>query len=156
MRYFIDCFFCFARGWNCIFWWLAVAKFYRMSIYATRCENRTSVVPIFRNYMLSREDNVFDKVAKIYQCRYYYLWLALSQLRTSLFPRHNLQYRIKANCRAYRSASSHAYSLQMPDDGSQLRKVMTSVTQSCTCVYGTPSFRDGRRRPLTHLDRSSV
>lgn len=37
----------------------------------------------------------------------------------------------------------------MPDDGSELRKVMTSVTQSCTRVCVTPSFRDGRRRPPT-------
>lgn len=43
----------------------------------------------------------------------------------------------------------------MPDDGSQLRKIMTSMTQSCACVCVTPSFRDGRQRPPTQLASNS-
>lgn len=43
----------------------------------------------------------------------------------------------------------------MPDDGSQLRKIMTSMTQSCACVCVTPSFRDGRQRPPTQLALNS-
>lgn len=72
-------------------------------------------------------------------------------VRTIRFPRHSLQYRIKANCCAYRPSGplSHACGLQMSDGGSQLRKIMTSVTQSRlrlrVCV--TPSFRDGRPSP---------
>lgn len=72
-------------------------------------------------------------------------------VRTIRFPRHSLQYRIKANCCAYRPSGPllHACGLQMSDGGSQLRKIMTSVTQSRlrvrVCV--TPSFRDGRPSP---------
>lgn len=44
----------------------------------------------------------------------------------------------------------------MPDDGSQLRKIMTSMTQSCACVCVTPSFRDGRQRPPTQLASNSL
>lgn len=89
--------------------------------------------------------------------------LSLPLFLANAFPTHGHHFsrdtiyntESKANCCAYRSASSHACGLQMPDDGSQLRKIMTSMTQSCACVCVTPSFRDGRQRPPTQLALNS-